>query len=183
MQSDDVYRPDVAREVFAAAGPLQTDRDYDVADLRPFGLILCTEAVTFDVDPGLGDRGDVVCGGALQGPAILTLHSVPALRAPGPGTRATPHTVFAWSPVSDAVYVLELAPASKPRPVNPHIKIVTAAQSAIWPDLAQLGVKFPPPPGEYGATVRAHGPYATIDEAVGQSETLSVPVTPPPGGP
>jgi hypothetical protein len=157
------YRLPQSGLALAGVGPVASGRDYDVPDLRAFGLVVCTQ--TFHWDPYLRS-GDIVCGGPPEKPSALRLRTAPAFSAPPVGTRATPGMTFAWSTVADAVYVLELKPL-RPNAANPSIKVVTSRPLVTWPDLHDVGVAFPQDPGGYAATIAARGPYPTIDDAFG----------------
>jgi hypothetical protein len=169
---------------------------FAVADLRAFGVELCTEA--FQWNPYLRSQR-TQCGVDPAQGAVLALPPAPAFTSPAWDTPATPGMRFSWSPHPGAVYRLMLATVGgKPTAAFPQVDIYTAKTTASWPDLSAVGVAFPTGLTYYGVTIAALGPHSSIDDVAvpreagaaqrrptdrwkSESQELSVPVRPPLG--
>ncbi len=174
-----------------AGGPYGPGREYEVADLRSFGLTLCVEAFE---SRGFYTKA-MQCGAPVDKPTLLNLRSPPDFSTPARGTPARFGMAFAWSAVPNAAYQLVLS-VSHPAAATPVIRIYTTGTTGKWPDLHAMGIAFPTALIVYEATIAAIGPYATMDDLVGPegrgailpkerwsatSNPLDVPVIPPLG--
>lgn len=180
---------------FAMKGPGAVSRAYDIPDLTGFGVELCDEGVQWN--PYLHSRR-VQCGGPPGKRTVLALPPPSVFKSPAWDTVAKPGLTFTWKPIAGAVYALSLENngSDKPTAAQPHVMVFTARATAAWPDLRVVGVGFPKPLAVYAATVRAYGPFASIDDLAGphglaeltprdqwcaESKELSIPVRAPLG--
>jgi hypothetical protein len=160
-----VYVSTSARGVLPVGG-LPTGRgaslDWDVPDLgSSYGLC-------FAIQDGNQGRWitDRRCG-TREGPVALHMQAPPSLEAPPSGSQFQGATTFSWSPVSNAIYFLDLEPVRTATRYHPHIWLYTADTQAKWPDRQALGISFPTYAARYKVRPGARGPYRSMDEATG----------------
>jgi hypothetical protein len=142
-------------------GPFRRGTSYDSPDLSGVGAVLCIDAFLWNPYKRSSVRR---CGLAATEAAELALPDAPSFREPHADGTVVRGMRFSWSPVADAVYLLELAPEGDPSHAAPEIELYTAHTSATWPELGDLGVEFPSALNTYTATVNALGPHRTLDE-------------------
>ena len=135
--------------------------DVVVPDLRATGAKLCVAAISYEDSLLRTERCDV----NLDSEERLTIQAPPVLSAPKAGAIINQGTEYSWSRFENGVHVLELE-AEIPSRATPSIRVVTAASTALWPDLSRLGVPFPQGM-RYQYGVAGLGPFSTIDDAVG----------------
>jgi hypothetical protein len=191
---EEEYRSKDSGRLFPVGGS-STGREYEVPDLRPFGLAPCS--IADGHSPYLNARA-TQCAMPLEEPAVLTLPQTPAFSAPASKTPGRVGLVFSWSEVPRAVYRLTLRPTTQrlASPTHPVIQIYTSVTTDAWPDLRTVGLVFPKPLVAYEALIAALGPYGSVDEAAGpdgvaalapreswrsESYPISVPILPPLG--
>ena len=136
--------------------------DDDLPDLGGLGASLCVTALS----DGDGTASATQCGVGTA-PITLTLETPPRLTAPANKAALEPDTRLAWSPFAGGVQVLELLGA-EPAADRPDVTIYTMEATASWQQaLAGTPVAFPKGCSIYEVTAAGHGPYRSIDDAVG----------------
>jgi len=136
--------------------------DDELPDLGGLGASLCVTALS----DGDGTASTTQCGIGTA-PITLTLETPPRLTAPANKAPLEPDTRLAWSPFAGGVQVLELLGAD-PAADRPDVTIYTMEATASWQQaLAGTPVAFPKGCSIYEVTAAGHGPYRSIDDAVG----------------
>jgi hypothetical protein len=141
--------------------PLETD----VPDLGSLGGVLCLEAVADHVNMA------ATCALPNNGPAMLKPRRAPGLSMPpGPLAAGGEAIVSAtsrvsWTPFEGGVHLLAFE-AQFSSAEHPSIYLYTEETSASWPDIAELGVRFPADFVIYDVGVTGFGPYRSLDEAL-----------------
>jgi hypothetical protein len=136
--------------------------DDELPDLGGVGASLCVTALSDGDGTASSTRCDV--GAA---PVTLTLNAPPHLTAPANKAAFEPDTPIAWSRFPGGVQVLELL-GGEPAADRPDITIYTMETTASWArDLAAARVAFPKGCSMYQLTAGGHGPFRSMDEAVG----------------
>ena len=87
----------------------------------------------------------------------------PKLLKPMDGAPVTKDTKYAWTPVANAVYVVEFEPSAVSKSA-PHITVYTTDGELDWAPLAAAGIAYPAGQ-EYTVHVSAVGPHQDLDEA------------------
>jgi hypothetical protein len=136
--------------------------DDELPDLGAVGASLCVTALS----DGDGTAWATRCGVGAD-PITLTVEAPPRLTAPAQGAAFERDTTIAWSRFAGGVQVLELL-GGDPAADRPDVTIYTMETSVSWQrDLAAAGVAFPKGCSIYQVTAAGHGPFSSIDDAVG----------------